>query len=101
MVVHNPRCAEVRGLLLTKLSRTEILDRYPNGRPHHACMKPGDSEGVIEAVNYPAHQYKKSSNFPDDATRELCEFCSGTHGSIAQVTLPPGVARNLDSTKFR
>lgn len=99
--VHGTNCAHMKGQLVIRLTRAEILRDYPNGEPHLSCISPAASEGVIEAVDYPPHPYERSSTFPEDATKALCGYCKGTHGTVAQITLEPGMARNVDSTKFR
>lgn len=90
--VHHVDCAEIRGLLLARLPSAEIVRRYPNGAPHHACLSPCDAVGVIEVVEYPAHAYERSSVFPPDAVKPLCAYCKGTHGVLDRLILPSGFA---------
>lgn len=101
--VHGTGCPEIKSVLqtLTRLPLAMIAKDYPNGEPHHACLRRTDPEGVIEVVEYPPHPYEKSSIFPPDANKPLCSYCKGTHGLLDTLTLPPGVARNLGSTAFR
>jgi len=96
--VHGINCQEIEGLLLSRLPVPEIVCQYPNGERHQACLSPSASTGVIEAVEYRAHRYEKSSVCPPDATRPLCAYCKGTHGVLDLLILPPGVARGLGSS---
>jgi hypothetical protein len=101
--VHGVTCEEIKDRLpgLTRLSRAQILQYYPNGQPDLACLSPGDTVGVIEVVEYPPHGYEASTVVYPNATKPLCAVCGGTHGTVDALILPPGVARNLGSTHFR
>lgn len=99
--VHGINCPEVRHLLLTRIPMTQIVRDYPHGEPHQLCLSGGHREGVIEHVEYPPHPYEQSSQQPDDGRRPLCAYCKGTHAALDALILPPGVARNLPSTRHR
>jgi hypothetical protein len=99
--VHGIGCAEVTGLLLSRLPMHQIARDHPNGSPHLACLSGGDTVGVIEVVEYPPHAYEESSQRPADASRPLCAYCGGTHGVLDALVLPPGVATGLPSTTHR
>jgi hypothetical protein len=99
--VHGIDCIDVKNKAFTRLPLAQIAATYPNGSPHLSCLSFGHREGVIEVVDYPDHPYEESSQHPADATRPLCAYCSGTHGVADQLLLPPGVARNLPSTRHR
>ena len=99
--VHGPSCPDIKDMLLSRLPTLELAKQYPNAARHQRCLPLSAPVGVIEVVEYPEHRYEESSVRYPDATKALCSYCGGTHGVLDQLILPPGVARNLPSTRFR
>lgn len=91
VVVHRSDCADVLGRLLPQLPTAEIARLYPNGQRHHCYHHRRDPVGMVEQVEYPPHEYEKSTVIYPDATRALCGYCGGTHGVLDVLELPPAV----------
>jgi hypothetical protein len=89
VIVHSPDCVDVRGRILARLPRADIIAQHPNGKPHHGCLTASAMVGVIEPIEYPPHDYEPSSQQPDDASKPLCSYCGGTHGVLDALILPP------------
>ena len=90
VLVHRPDCPDVSGRRLPRLPTTEIAWQYPNGRMHICYHFHQNSIGVLEVVQYPAHEYEPSTVIYADATQALCGYCGGTHGVLDQLILPAG-----------
>lgn len=100
--VHGITCPDIPvHIMLSRLPAAQIAADYPNAEPHLLCLSGGDRVARIELVEYPEHPYAASSQRPPDAIRHLCAYCKGTHGPADLLALPPGVARDVPSTRHR
>lgn len=100
--VHGPSCPDIPAhVILSRLPAAQVAAQYPNGEPHLLCLSGGDRIARIEVVEYPPHGYEPSSVVYPDAVRPLCAYCKGTHGPAGGLILPPGVARDVPSTRHR
>jgi hypothetical protein len=81
VIFHEVTCpAAPRGVISMPIR--EAYTRNPHSAAHR-CINPKTVASnrvivVAEAV-YPSHGYERSTILPDDAVRELCRVCQGTH----------------------
>lgn len=96
VLVHSESCPDVaalraRRVVLIPMATPALARAYPNGRMHNCYHFTLQSRGVVETVQYPPHEYERSTVVYDNAARPLCAVCMGTHGAVDRLILPPGV----------